>query len=163
MTNLLALDVDGVVLPFDHLPPPETPALFFGEWGTPLELLDRVKLLRETVEFVWLTTWRQLADDHFGPYIGHAPVLPMNWSDRGWWKAKALVEFLKARPDVRSVVWCDDHLNRFHRRRKMVRDFCSERGIRLLDLCPDRSTGLTMDDLDTITEFFQDAAEAGPQ
>lgn len=106
MTNLLALDVDGVVLPFDSLPP-ETAVLPIGGWGTPLELLDGVKHLRETVEFVWLTSWFQLADDHFEPCIGAAPVLPRISSDRGWWKARALVEFRSSRPVWSSGSWTD--------------------------------------------------------
>ncbi len=154
MTAVLVLDVDGVMVGFDPLPE-DIDALPYGQWGTALDVLAALRGLQESVEIVWLTTWFDFAARHFDPYIVPATVLgDEGRSDRGWWKATALVRFLEERPDVDSVAWCDDHLRRYHQRREMVRTYCAKRGVRLRDVCPNRSTGLTMEDIDEIVSFF---------
>lgn len=154
MTRVLALDVDGVLLPFDP-PEPDANTLPYGPWGTSLELLTRLSHLQDRVEIIWLTTWLYTAPDHFSDFIRPAPFLDRDArKERGWWKATALLKFLAQRDDVTTVVWCDDHLKRYHQRRDQVRRHCERAGVRLLDLCPNRATGLTTEDMDQIEAFL---------
>ncbi len=106
-----------------------------------------------------VTMWFEMADENFGQYLGSFSYLLRKLSDRDWWKAVALIELLDERPDIRSVAWCDDHLNRYARRRDMVRTHCTAHGIRLMTLCPDRGDGLTLYNIAAVEVFLTSKTE----
>lgn len=132
--TVVALDVDGVInpdLPLSHGDPAWGPGWTRRDVTIPpmpLDLythpamLDRLGGLaaRPDVDLVWLTTWRDHANQHISPAAGW-PTLPViDFTDRiaaGWGhvhhlghagKADALDEWLTARPDITRVVWVDD-------------------------------------------------------
>lgn len=129
MTTRIYIDVDGVVNAF------QTPATHgdddsegvqevYGYWiRYSRNLVEKLNELhsREDVEFVWLTTWQNLAQEFLAPALGlsewqavlHKDAAPVAWTyyEAGvrnyWWKLDALRKHLGENP-VDKFVWIDD-------------------------------------------------------
>ena len=126
--NTIYLDLDGVINALSRKPPRQN-TQWLGEWkqetieGYPIlwsvELVENLNTLaeREDVQFVFLTTWRELASTSFGPQVG---LKCGDWefideSDdklmdtQRWWKLDRIAEHIeKTKPE--KVVWIDDDL-----------------------------------------------------
>jgi hypothetical protein len=119
-TAVVIVDVDGVVSAVH----PEAPVWgdeaevgrVFGPVLVSATLCARLNALHALpgVECWWLTSWssemraamRAFPGRDWG-VIAEPPTQP---GSRGWWKLKAIAEWLSGRPDVKSIAWCDDHL-----------------------------------------------------
>lgn len=127
----LVVDVDGVVSavhpPGDVWGDEVTAGHLFGPVRVSPTLcrrLDRLAALPH-VEPLWLTSWPAESRRRMDPFpgrtwetlrvvedAGDAGVtnLPADVDRLGWWKWDALRAWLHTHREVRSLVWCDDHL-----------------------------------------------------
>ncbi|MEI2715369.1 MAG: hypothetical protein V9G04_19275 [Nocardioides sp.] len=195
----LVLDVDGVVSPVHGSTAwgddvdgygagrggignvPVSPRL-----NTALDDLAR----RPGVTAAWLTSWsRQLREGMVfpgrnWPVVAHAcpdsgpPVFDEGaasrragerWRDNRWWKWWALDAWLRERPWIDTVVWCEDHLSRAlwdhdndvdgPRDGALTQGAVAyvelkRRGIHALLISPATDTGLTPGDLARVRDFL---------
>ena len=161
------LDVDGVVAPFPGA------SEYWGDWfdiknraRLPLhvesgfschlsrKMGDALKNLK--AEFVWLTTWEDLANELIAPYFGWEPLGVIRQSDvvyhtqlnyRPWWKLGAIENHVGRGGG--PFIWADD-------------DIDSETEITLrncdvphLRISPDTDVGLTPSNIEEMAEFIQ--------
>lgn len=125
-TVALVMDVDGVISPVhpdgDVWGDEVTAGHLFGPVRVSPTLcrrLDALALLPNVVP-MWLTSWSAESRLRMDPFPGRSwAVLAEQGESRGsvldedrlgWWKWNALREWLHQHPEVRSLVWCDDHL-----------------------------------------------------
>lgn len=120
------VDVDGVVSPVhpdgDVWGDEVTAGHLFGPVRVSPELCRRLDALAALPGVVplWLTSWPAESRSRMDPFPGRdwaAVIEQEDFRDRGldedrlgWWKWDAVREWLRQRRDVRSLVWCDDHL-----------------------------------------------------
>jgi hypothetical protein len=155
-TAVVIVDVDGVVSAVHPKAPiwgDEADAgRVFGPVLVSATLSARLNALHALpgVECWWLTSWssemRVAMRDFPGQDWGVIAEPPSRLGSRGWWKLDAVVEWLSAHPDVKSIAWCDDHL-RGGRPRK-VRMVLAGRGVEdVLLEAPRTNVGLTPEHL----------------
>lgn len=120
MSTLSAFDVDLTLFP-NQLTMEAGDFITFDNDYEELELIPLEVLAFPN--FCWLTTWLNKAKE----LIHDAPVLcpkAMDPSDNyhalireildgRWWKTIALKEHLEAHPELDSIIWADDDLDRF--------------------------------------------------
>ena len=155
-TAVVIVDVDGVVSAVH----PEAPTWgdeadvgrVFGPVLVSATLSARLKALHALpgVECWWLTSWssemRAGMRDFPGRDWDAIAEPPTQSGSRGWWKLNALDDWLSARPDVKSIAWCDDHLR--GGRPRMVRRVLAGREVKdLLLEAPRTNVGLTAEHL----------------
>lgn len=149
----LYLDVDGVLVPFC------SPPLLFDDWsdekGIRLSRTMGAALCNLAVEVVWLTTWRDAANEHISPYFDW-PALPV--LDRKhevmWWKLEAL---LRDHPADTPFVWIDDELD--ERRADLL--WLIDNRLDALDVpyllvSPSAHIGLTPGEIDLVARFVDE-------
>ena len=182
MTKRIYIDVDGVLNawpgdPEDYLESgwSEESWMFevingFGiTWSEDLigELND---LQEQGVEFRWLTTWCELAQECIAPRLGlrGGDVWPLaggvlhanhKWSNQagdqryGWWKQATIINDLLADP-AEKVVWIDDDHAYYNSHRNpwtLERTTAGE----LLTVIPYTQVGVTPADIKEIREFLE--------
>jgi len=146
---LIALDVDGVLLPFGPCSGEPIYALQGSGVVTP-EAQEAVKvLLSLNVEMRWFTTWgARAANSTFGELLGMRKPLkgvPSTSSEMGMssavdQKAEAASEFLKFRP-WRELIILDDQVTSMHHRMHVIQ--------------VDSHTGLQMAHVDEVTKVLK--------
>lgn len=125
---LIALDVDGVLLPFGPYSGVPVYALQ-GSGVVPLEVQEAVEALSHLkVEMRWFTTWgSRAANDAFSDALGMRKPLrglsitssEMSMSSAVDQKAEAAREFLKFRP-WRELIVLDDQVESTHHRMHVI-------------------------------------------
>lgn len=176
-SKALLLDVDGVVSPVhgrtswgDDVVAGHS----FGPVATSPEMCERIDSLAKDPDLLclWLTSWTEEMRKMLKPFPGSywddlpAPGEIQPGEDE-WWKWDALQAWLCAHPSVKTVVWCDDDLQRTHfagslisdpdsivDRRPVYREWFDERGIDSLLIAPATVVGLTREHLGQIKQFL---------
>lgn len=153
------LDVDGCLSPYgdehgadaylyEHRKP--------STWSVPYRrpVVDRIARMHASglVEVRWLTTWAPeevtVWTERAG--LGPFPVAEPGEGPYSWWKANTVVAWLAGDPGRRAV-WTDDDIDTNpHRGRRIRATF----GDRLLAIAPDRTIGLTDENLDQVEEWL---------
>lgn len=156
------LDVDGTTSPLgDHIA---------DAWGDQIDLdspsfphvLASPTLLRQIgalpAQIIWLTDWenptKTFTPALMGTHGTYENLTRPHRTDSNWWKSTAALAWLDAHPTVRTVVWCDDHLNSERGRRSTLVNELTTRGIRHKLVIPAKSTGLTPAHLASIARFL---------
>lgn len=186
----VVMDVDGVVSPV-HGKTLFGDDVVAGHLFGPVHVsptvcreLDQLSA-RPGATFVWLTDsrtdmraamnpfpgqdWDTIADpdDGLQDAIVHAGD---RWGEMPWWKWWALDVWLDAHPEIRTLVWCDDHLSRpanseegeepqptpGRTRGQMAVTYLAERGVHAVPIAPNSAHGLTRDDLELIRRAFNE-------
>jgi hypothetical protein len=154
----LFIDVDGVVLPFRHVPgmtPIDTPGHGAGAYHP--HLVGRLAGL--PMRQVWLTNRLEDARESLGQLFPRATeVLDSGTQVNGWWKIDAALAFLKENPQISRIVWVDDELAEedvilglpF---RDVAQEAFEAAGVQAHLSVPNPDTGITAEDLEEI-EFF---------
>ena len=135
MTDLVLIDVDGVISPYER-------DLDCDPWGdfkyfqTGFEMRYSEKMLKDLfnldAEKMWLTTWEEGAAEIIAPVLELPDIkwLPRRTS-KGWYKLDWVLELA---PMYRKVVWFDDDIKPSHR--KQLPD-------NVLAIRPDPAKGIT--------------------
>jgi len=131
-TLAVVMDVDGVVSPVhgkSEFGDDVVAGHLFGPVyvsATVCRDLDQLSA-QPGATFVWLTDWRTDMRAAMNPFPGHdwdttadpddgrrdAIVRAGDrWGEMPWWKWWALDVWLDTHPQIRRLVWCDDHLSR---------------------------------------------------
>lgn len=167
MRTIVFLDVDGVLVSEVPVRPVDVATTDFGAAWAPAWIRDDVvaAVASWPCRKVWLTTREEGAAEAFGAALGFTEHLTGHDSMTGpttWWKADALIEFLRA--EVRAdgpftAVWIDDELDeaREHGDVQVVEAAAAEIGCQLITLCPDAAEGLTDVDLKLAGALLSDA------
>lgn len=133
------------------------------------ELIKRMNELHHSgkVKIVWATTWGYGANGELahrvglkGPFesVGEPPAEAWTWTGAGpstgartqtWWKADAIVSYLRAHPEVKRIVWTDDDHDAWDTAYVVE-------GRESLVICPRPETGITDSEMDSIEEFLSD-------
>jgi hypothetical protein len=161
-------DLDGVLSPFSD-GAPRTNTLWKGEWRTEriagfsmlwsVELIDALREIdsREDVNFIWLTSWEDMAVEFFAPVVGIGsdwPVLASNDAQddlKTWWKLRALRDHaLLTEPE--KMIWLDDDINYD----VGGKDYVKTMGDMLLAINPNRNHGLTLKHIARMIEFINE-------
>lgn len=127
--------------------------------------------VEDSVEIVWLTTWREKATADLSPAIGfnatHWRVVSdgegahgyrkLGFSDYSyWWKVDNIIKDLIERP-VDYVVWLDDDQPHYNRSvTSVIKKFNTTQ---FLTIAPLTEVGLTSDHLDLIDTFVRRAQD----
>lgn len=170
------LDVDGVLNALSFTNPPKD-VVGWDEWESKVvagfsiqyspQLIAELNLLseRDDVEFVWLTTWREMAGELIAPALG---LKGENWvyltdgkSAGGysynswvvWWKLITIQEHVTN--SHTNFVWIDDDLFMNPDALSWVRGFKNG-----MSICPRPTHGLTRDDVSAILRFINERAVA---
>jgi hypothetical protein len=168
------LDVDGVLCPYetptwDDTPMVESVAGFQITWSP--HLVQRIIALHEsqTVEVRWCTSWGTDAAMQLAPELGLPAFTVAGERNRSWnmsvdWKANECAASIN---EYRPVVWTDDdawlarepwdvpELNEpTSRVEREVREHANKMRVPLLMLQPNRNTGLTPENMDTIETWL---------
>lgn len=180
--TVVIVDVDGVLSPVHPTGPTwedeESAGYLFGPVLVSPTLSRRLEDLhqRDGVECCWLTSWTAEMRADMTGFPGRRPNrewravvdgVPVNVSDdsepegAGWWKLDALLEWLRANPDITAIAWLDDHLNAqgefdgFREGRlDVVRAALAEAGITHTHLvCTSTEVGLTPADMDELEQW----------
>lgn len=158
---VLYLDVDGPIAPSGGQPSYAGPVRYLklgpGRMHFPIDTLERLVTLHERgiVRIEWLTSWEEEAPRDLAPALG-LPVWPFHtrrgapkWYEcpvpTDWWKERVVVAALEA---GERVIWCDDEIG--YRADHATLTYYTDR---LLPICPDGATGLTLSDLDAIEDW----------
>lgn len=183
-TLAVVMDVDGVVSPV-HGKSEFGDDVIAGHLFGPVSVsatvcrdLDQLSA-QPGATFVWLTDWRTDMRAAMNPFPGHdwdTIADPDNglqdaivragdrWGEMPWWKWWALDVWLNTHPQIRTLVWCDDHLSRtasieegegpqprpVRTRGEMAVTCLAERGVHAVSIAPNSAHGLTLDDLELI-------------
>lgn len=154
MRNLVALDVDGTLLPSWQ---PEGAGLdqVTAPYQSPGKLSRAVteRLLALDAELVWLTTWGHDANDGFSHILGRLPVLDSDSEDR-WWKAQALHDYVTTHGPYDRIVWLDDEMGGYAQDVAWVADALAAVGTQLLVIGPELMRGLQREDLASARRFL---------
>lgn len=168
MTDIILVDIDGVIAPFAKHPQDLTGAVVdeVPGFGSVIILKDRiedlVRIASETgAELVYHTSWElRSANNAFARYFGremealaHSPVRAV------WWKLDTVEDALPAwAAEGKRVVWLDDMLddeNDFGDTWGELGQRAAEAaGVPMLVIIPDKETGLTAEHVQTISEFL---------
>lgn len=159
-SRALILDVDGVVSPVygrtawgDDV----VAGQLFGPVFVSPKMCARLEVIanRPDLSPWWLTMWtgdmRAAVDPFPGRRWPSIPTQPYHVAGRTWWKRVALEAWLAGHPQVRTLVWCDDHL-RASARSRAIRRWLEDRGLDALLIAPDIAVGLTPEHLDRIDD-----------
>ncbi|RYB89314.1 hypothetical protein EUA06_15095 [Nocardioides glacieisoli] len=159
----LIVDVDGVVSPIHPTKPTWGDEVRAGQLFGPVvvspELCRRLDALatHPGVTAAWLTDWSAEMRAGMDPWPGRLWAdIPEPSSDglhHSWWKLQALDEWLGARPEVTTIVWCDDHL-RTPPRRLEVHERLASRGLNFLLIAPSTPVGLSRAHLSRIETYL---------
>jgi hypothetical protein len=158
------MDVDGVVAPV-HGKTAWGDDVVAGRLFGPVLVsptlcarLDVIAAAPDVTGF-WLTDWPPEARARMDPFPGRdwASIArpPPSPTGRTWTKWPAIQAWLDDHPEITTLVWCDDHLNRT--RRATVRSRLGERGVRNLLLTPATSVGLTPQHLVKVAAMLGDS------
>lgn len=168
MTNIILVDIDGVIAPFAKHPQDLAGAVVdeVPGFGSVIILKDRiedlVRIASETgAELVYHTSWElRSANNAFARYFGremealaHSPVRAV------WWKLDAVEDALPAwAAEGKRVVWLDDMLddeNDFGDTWGELGQRAAEAaGVPMLVIVPDKYTGLTEEHARAVAEFL---------
>lgn len=161
-------DIDGVLSPFSS-GAPRTNTLWKGEWREEhiagfhmlwsVELIDALRELdnREDVNFIWLTSWEDMAVEFFSPVVGIGadwPVLASNDSQDDltkWWKLREIRKHI-ATTAPEKAIWLDDDIEWD----VGGKEFVKEQGDRLLAINPNRNHGLSKKHVQRMLDFIDD-------
>lgn len=174
MTTRIYVDVDGVLNalhPHGMSPEEIAEASGWKDWHSrriagyvitwSRELIDELNKIaeRKDVEFVWLTTWRGMANTEISPNLllkgedwrfltdgGEATGMLWGQPEGPWWKLNEIREDVRRDP-VDNIIWIDDGLP-LH---PDALSWASERGV--VTVAPSVKFGLTRSDLDGILEI----------
>lgn len=171
------IDVDGVINAFSNAQPwgkvkPSKTVAYGYRITYHQGLIDALKDIdnsNDHVEFVWLTTWQNLARTDLAPAVG----LGGNWRaiqsekcrptgyggyvpQEYWWKLESIIEDLNENP-VDRFVWIDDELQMRQGALDWFDLHHAEKATGLL-VSPFDRTGLTPDDVCGIIDYIN-----GPQ
>ena len=166
MSTLIALDVDGVLVPFD----PRTVGSDITwitcqdyDHATRPEVISELARMTSAdgVEGVWLSPWGHEAPMAFGEHFGSTwPALirePNQMvSARYWWRADALADHIAASQGITKVIWCEDDADNFsdHGSIARLREVCESRGIELYFISPDSRAGMLRSHLNAIAKLL---------
>lgn len=155
MRNLVTLDIDGTLLP-SWRAEGTSEDVVTAPYQTPGRVGRCVteRLLAFDAELVWLTAWRDDANEGFGPILGRLPVLDSDTQDR-WWKAQALHDYVAANGPYNHIVWMDDEISEHAQDVDRVIRALSEAGAHLLVIEPDTMRGLQLEDLALADSFLR--------
>lgn len=161
-------DVDGVLSPFSK-GAPRTNTQWQGEWRTEriagfsmlwsVELIDALREIdaREDVNFIWLTSWEEMAVEFLAPVIGLGENWPVLYSNdqqdnlKTWWKLRALKDHsLITEPN--KMIWLDDDINYD----VGGKDHVKTMGDMMLAINPNRNHGLTKKNVARMIEFINE-------
>lgn len=160
--TLIVLDVDGTISPIG---PPDAIASRYTRFGNlPVDEQVIVALDRlargSSAQIAWLTTWDepgvawltgQLSGRLEGAYVPHSED---RFARPAGWRVRSLTTYLNSvRPE--RLVWADDDAATDGARRRLDRSGYRHRHLLLM---PDRTVGLTIDNVDRIRAFVSDAA-----
>lgn len=119
-TTVVIMDVDGVVSAVHPRASTWGDEVDVGRVFGPVlvspTLISRLDALHALtgVECWWLTSWTSEMRGRMRAFPGEGwSVLAepdQQSKEPGWWKLNAVCEWLRDRPDVKSIAWCDDHL-----------------------------------------------------
>jgi hypothetical protein len=171
-TNVIFLDVDGVVAPIASTAgDPE-----WGSWeqhmitgmgavGVSADMLHAFGTAPATL--VWLSDWAEAANPAFASGIGRDD-LPTLFSgegdDHGWWKIGAAEAYVRAHPGIERILWVDDKLSEEGPTGltwgELAEDIMGEFGAQMLILTPELTVGLTKDDWDYAGAWLNGSVEA---
>lgn len=157
---VVLLDVDGVLSPFSA-----PKRRHWKRWAripgynTDQVSLDMAAALRRVpADVVWLTTWNDLAVTHVAPTagLGTYPVMDSKHgmkfggsSVSGWTKLHAVRCWLRTY-GPRPLIWIDDDLNTYP---EVTEDPYLAALPHFLPVVPNRRTGLTPDEIETVRAF----------
>lgn len=177
----VVVDVDGVVSPVhgrtdwgDDV----VAGRVFGPVQVSPKLCHRLDRLTATpgVCGVWLTDWDAEMRASMHPFPGHSwSAIDRPWNHehsrapRRWWKFPALLGWLDANHNVRTVVWADDHLAKPYDPRLTAEDVeygtasradvltkvLAKRGITAHLIAPDTAVGLTREHVRRIEQVVR--------
>lgn len=182
MTKRIYIDVDGVLNAW----PGDDADLATSGWGKDSwnfdviygygitwsdELVSELNALQELgVEFRWLTTWCELAQQHIAPGLGleggafwplaggvlsdfHSSANRVGEQRYSWWKQATIINDLTKDP-ADKVVWIDDDHSYYNSHRT---PWTSERvaGGELLTVVPYTPVGVTPADIKEIRAFLE--------
>ena len=166
MSTLIALDVDGVLVPFD----PRTVGSDVTwitcqdyDHATRPEVISELARMTSQADVigVWLSPWGSEAAAAFGDHFGSDwPALTREpdqmVSPRYWWRADALADHLASSEGITKAIWCEDDADNFsdHGSIARLREVCESRGIELYFISPDSRTGMLRVHLDAIAEIL---------
>lgn len=172
MTTAIALDVDGVIIPFDPRCTDSVTWVNCEGFDQPVrdEVIERLTTVtrQESVLGLWLSPWGRTAPATFADILGEdwsvlEPPQDQLVSPRYWWKADILARWAGSRTDVDRIIWCDDDIDNMTDRgsSSQLRSLCAERGIELYLINPDPRTGLLSVHLDAIENLAGSGITSG--
>lgn len=155
MRNLVALDIDGTLLP-SWQPEGVATDVVTAPYQMPGRISRSVteRLLALDAELVWLTTWGHDANEAFSPVLGRLPVLTSDSEDR-WWKTQALYNYVQCQGPYNRIVWMDDELSGHTQDVAWVTGALAVAGSQLLVIEPQLMRGLQREDLVSASNFLR--------
>ena len=154
MTYII-IDIDGVLNPFYARQNPELGFTWFekdnkGVFLKPDMHEPWLKKLAEHADFIWGSAWAE-GSNLLLEFLDIAPAwdwIPLDTEDvgLGTWKFKSVKRWIEANAPDEKIVWLDDELE------GDVFAWAEERG-NMLAIAPERYTGLTEQDFQTIHDF----------